>query len=263
MSSILVHPSATLGAMFVPMPFSVIDKDVVIGDGVLLGSFAHVCAGARIGDGCVIGDHVTICADAVLGARCVVADFAMVGERITADAQRVAVKPKGVELGAGCTIGSHTVLMGGTVIGADCRIEDGAQVCERSRVGGGAVIGRGAMVENDVEIGARTTVRPGAFLAAHSVVEDDCFIGPGVVTTNDDSLGRGEERFKHLKGCTVRRGARIGGGAVFLPGVEIGEDALVAAGSVVTRDVAPASVVMGAPARVVREVPAGERLEAE
>jgi len=263
MSSILVHPSAKLGEVFVPMPFSVIDKDVVIGDGVLLGSFVHVCAGARIGDRCVIGDHVTICADAVLGARCVVADFAMVGERTTVDAQRIAVKHRGVELGEGCTIGSHTVLMGGTVLGADCRIEDGAQVCERSRIAAGAVIGRGAIIENDVEIGSRSVVRPGAFVAAHTVVGEDCFIGPGVVTTNDDSLGRGAERFKHLKGCTVRRGARIGGGVVLLPGVEVGEDALVAAGSVVTRDVPSASVVMGAPARVVRDVPADQLLESE
>jgi acetyltransferase-like isoleucine patch superfamily enzyme len=261
MSSILVHPTAKLGAHFVPAPFSIIDEEVVVGDGVALGSFVHVCAGAHVGDGCVIGDHVTICAGATLGPRCVVADFAIVGQRATADGQRVAVEPRGVELGEGCTIGSHTALAAASVIGADCRVEDCAQIGERCRIGDGVVIGRGAIVENDTDVGSRTAIQPGAFISAHTVVEDDCFIGPGVVTTNDPYLGRTAERFKHLRGCTVRRGARIGGGAVILPGIEIGADSLVAAASVVTHDVAPGSVVMGAPARAAGEVPVEQRLD--
>jgi acetyltransferase-like isoleucine patch superfamily enzyme len=191
----------------------------------------------------------------------VVADFAIVGQRATADGQRVAVEPRGVELGEGCTIGSHTALAAASVIGADCRVEDCAQIGERCRIGDGVVIGRGAIVENDTDVGSRTAVQPGAFISAHTVVEDDCFIGPGVVTTNDAYLGRTAERFKHLRGCTVRRGARIGGGAVILPGIEIGADSLVAAASVVTHDVAPGSVVMGAPARAAGEVPVEQRLD--
>lgn len=262
MSSILVHPTAKLGERFAPAPFSVVDGDVVIGDGVKLGSFAHVCAGARVGDTCAIGDHVTICAGAVLGAGCVVADFAVVGEMTTSDSQTVAVEQPGLELGAGCTVGSHSVLAAGTVVGADSRIEDGAQVCERCRVGSGVTIGRGAIVENDCEIGSRTSLRPGAFIAAHTIIEEDCFIGPRVLTTNDDYLGRSPERFRHLRGCTIRQGARVGAGAVILPGVEIGSDSLVAAASTVTRDVPPGSIVMGSPARVTGEVPEEQRLDA-
>jgi acetyltransferase-like isoleucine patch superfamily enzyme len=191
-----------------------------------------------------------------------VADFAVVGERTTADGQTVAVEQRGLELGAGCTVGSHTVLAAGSVVAADSRVEHGAQVGERCRIGSGVTIGRGSIVENDCEIGSRTDVRPGAFVSAHTVVEDDCFIGPGVLTTNDDYLGRTAERFRHLRGCTIRRGARVGAGAVILPGVEIGADALVAAASTVTRDVPAASVVMGSPARVTGEVPEEQRLDA-
>lgn len=261
MSSILVHPTAKIGDAFAPLPFSIVDEGVVIGDSVRLGSFAHLCAMATIGERCVIGDHVTVCIGAKVGPGTVLADFAMVGERNVDHAQRIAVEPKGVTLGAGCSVGSHTVLMAGAVIGADSRIEDGAQVGPRCRIGAGVVIGRGAIIENDVEIGDRTAVQPGAFVCAHSVVEQDCFIGPLVVTTNDDYMGRTEERFKHLKGCTVRRGARIGAGACLLPGVDIGEEAMVAAGSLVTSDVAGGSLVMGSPARVVRDVPAEQRLD--
>jgi acetyltransferase-like isoleucine patch superfamily enzyme len=74
-------------------------------------------------------------------------------------------------------------------------------------------------------------------------------------------MGRTEARFQHLRGCTVRRGARIGGGSHILPGIEIGEEAFVATGSVVTRDVPAKALVMGVPARVVRDVPAEELLE--
>jgi acetyltransferase-like isoleucine patch superfamily enzyme len=84
-------------------------------------------------------------------------------------------------------------------------------------------------------------------------VEDDVFIGPGVCTTNDDTMGRhaaGEAQ----QGPYFRRACRVGGGAVLVPGVEIGEEAFVAAAAVVTRDVPRRAVVMGAPARVVREV---------
>lgn len=263
MSSILVHPTAKIGAAFAPLPFSIVDEGVVVGESVRLGSFVHVCAMVRIGDLCVIGDHVTICTGARIGERSVIADFAMVGERNVDHAQRIAVEPKGVTLGAGCTVGSHTVLMAGAVIGDDVRVEDGAQIGARCRIGDGVVIGRGAIVENDTEIGDRAVVQPGAFIAAHTVIEEDCFIGPMVVTTNDDYMGRTSERFKHLKGCTVRRGARIGAGASVLPGVEIGVEAFVATGSIVASDVPAAKIVMGSPAKVVRDVPAEQRLHSE
>jgi acetyltransferase-like isoleucine patch superfamily enzyme len=98
------------------------------------------------------------------------------------------------------------------------------------------------------------------YLTALSVVEDDVFIGPGVTTTNDDTMGR-HERGASLAGPTLRRACRIGGGAVLTPGVEIGAEAFVAAGAVVTRDVASRAVVMGVPARVVRRVGDEDLLE--
>jgi UDP-2-acetamido-3-amino-2,3-dideoxy-glucuronate N-acetyltransferase len=85
------------------------------------------------------------------------------------------------------------------------------------------------------------------------------FVAPGVITTNDPTAGRRPAGVE-LRGATLRRACRIGAGAVLLPGVEVGEEALVAAGAVVTSDVPPRAVVMGVPARVVREVPEGDLL---
>ncbi len=97
-------------------------------------------------------------------------------------------------------------------------------------------------------------------MTAYSTIEEDVFIAPCVVTTNDNFMGRTEARLAAMKGPTIRRGARIGGGAVLLPGIEIGEEAFVGAGAVVAKDVPPRAVIVGNPARVIRDVPDEELL---
>ncbi len=98
------------------------------------------------------------------------------------------------------------------------------------------------------------------YVTAGSVVEADVFIGPGAITTNDDTMGRHDGSVA-LAGAILRRACRIGGGAVLLPGVEIGEEAMVGGGAVVRDDVAARTVVVGVPARVIREVRDDELLE--
>ena len=134
-------------------------------------------------------------------------------------------------------------------------VGDRACVRERCVIGDDVVIGSGSLVENDTTIGARTKIQAEAYITAYSTLEEDVFIAPCVVTTNDNFMGRTEKRHELIKGPTIRRGARIGGGAVLCPGVEIGEEAFVGAGAVVTKDVPPRVVVVGNPARVLRDVP--------
>jgi acetyltransferase-like isoleucine patch superfamily enzyme len=123
------------------------------------------------------------------------------------------------------------------------------------------MIGRGTGVESDVRIGSGVRIQSNCFIAAATVIEDDVFVGPGVVTTNDDTAGR-RPRGEPLRGPSLRRGCRIGGGAVLRPGVEIGEESFVAAGAVVTADVPPRTLVMGVPARARGDVPGPAPLEA-
>ena len=119
---------------------------------------------------------------------------------------------------------------------------------------------RGSAVDNDVTVGERVRIQTGCYITAFSTIEDDVFVAPGVTLTNDDTMGRhGPDH--PLRGATLRRACRVGGGAVLVPGVEIGEEAFVAAGAVVTEDVPARAVVMGVPARVVREVPDEDLLE--
>ena len=105
-----------------------------------------------------------------------------------------------------------------------------------------------------------TKIQADAYITAYSLLEENVFIAPCVVTTNDNFMGRTEARHDLIQGPTIRRGARIGGGAILCPGIEIGEEAFVGAGAVVTKDVPAKAVVVGNPARRIRSVPDDELL---
>jgi acetyltransferase-like isoleucine patch superfamily enzyme len=165
------------------------------------------------------------------------------------------------EIGDGTIVSTGAVVFAGAKVGARVILGDQSCVRERVAVGDDVVIGRGTLVENDTTIGAMTKIQAEAYITAYSTLEEHVFIAPCVVTTNDNFMGRTERRHELIKGTTIRRGARIGGGAVLLPGVEIGEEAFVGAGAVVTKNVQARMVVVGNPARVMRAVLEDELLE--
>jgi acetyltransferase-like isoleucine patch superfamily enzyme len=199
----------------------------------------------------------------VIGAGCKILDFAVVGKQPTlsprSTAKREPLPP--LELGADTIVSTGAVVFAGTRIGKRVIVGDQACVRERCEVGDDVVIGRGSLVENDTAIGALTKIQAHAYITAYSTLEDNVFIAPCVATTNDNLMGRTERRHELIRGPTIRRGARVGGAAVLLPGIEVGEEAFVGAGAVVIRDVPARTVVVGNPARQLREVPDEELLE--
>ena len=208
------------------------------------------------------GEHVVIYPGTVIGEGCHIADGAVVGKQPAlsprSTAKREPLPP--LEIGAGTIVSTGAIVFAGTRLGERVIVGDQACVRERVTVGDDVVIGRGSLVENDTTIGRMTRIQADAYVTAYSTLEEDVFIAPCVVTTNDNFMGRTEKRKKLMRGPTIRRGARVGGGAVLCPGVEIGEDAFVGAGAVVVRDVPARVLVVGNPARVLREVPAEELL---
>ena len=219
-------------------------SDVVLGAGVRVGPNVVIADGTTVGDGCVIE------ANAVLGK---VPQLAR-----TSSASRETPAP--LELGARVTVCVGAVLYAGARVGDESIVGDLAQVRERSTVGAEAVIGRGSAVDNDVTIGDRVKVQTNVYLPGFSDHQDDVFVGPGASTTNDDTMNRHGAGYATI-GATLRRACRVGGSAVLVPGVEVGEEAFVAAGAVVTKDVAPRSLVAGVPARELRKVGDDELLE--
>src|SRR5436305_7057288 len=199
----------------------------------------------------------------VLGEGVKVLEHAVVGKQPTlsprSTAKREPLPP--AELGDGTIVSTGAVVFAGTSVGARVIVGDQSCVRERVTLGDDVVVGRGSLVENDTTVGAMTKIQADAYITAYSTLEDNVFIAPRVVTTNDNFMGRTEKRHELIKGPTIRRGARVGGGAILCPGIVVGEEAFVGAGAVVTRDVAPWELVVGNPARVLRSVSADELLE--
>jgi acetyltransferase-like isoleucine patch superfamily enzyme len=209
-----------------------------------LGENVVVYPGTVIADGCTIGDNVVLGKQPSLSPR--------------STAKRETLPP--LEIGAGTIVSTGAIVFAGTTLGERVIVGDGARVRERCVIGDDVVIGSGSLIENDTTVGALTKIQAEAYITAYSTLEENVFIAPCVVTTNDNFMGRTEKRHELIKGPTIRRAARVGGGAILCPGVEIGEEAFVGAGAVVTKDVPPRVVVVGNPARVLRDVPAEELL---
>jgi acetyltransferase-like isoleucine patch superfamily enzyme len=209
-----------------------------------------------------VADTAIVYPGTVLGEGCKILDYAVVGKQPTlsrrSTAKREELPP--LELGAGTIVSTGAVVFAGTTVGERVIVGDQACVRERCAIGDDVVIGRASLVENDTSVGARTKIQANAYVTAYSLLEEDVFIAPCVVTTNDNFMGRTEKRLELMKGPTIRRGARVGGGCILLPGIEIGEEAFVGAGAVVIRDVPPRALVVGNPARQIREVPDEELL---
>jgi acetyltransferase-like isoleucine patch superfamily enzyme len=238
-----------------------IDPEAKIGETCQLGRNVVILGNAEIGDHCVLGHNVVIHPGTLLGQGVVVGDNAVVGKQphpSPTSTIKIGAPLPGLVVGAGCTIGTGSVLYAGSRIGRQTMIADQAFVREKCSIGEYVIVGRGATVENETTIGDYVKIQTGAYITAYTTVEDRVFLAPGVYTTNDNYMGRTEERFKFRKGPTIRYGARIGANSTLLPGVEIGREAFVAAGAVVTGNVPAGLLVMGVPARPVRLVPERE-----
>lgn len=190
------------------------------------------------------------------------------------DIHRTAIVAPNVELGAGCVVGEYvslgrpprgkqegelrlvigpgavlrpfTVIYAGSTIGARLQTGQGASIREDNVIGDDVSVGTHAALEFGNRVGSRVRIHTGCFLELVTI-EDDVFLGPHVVFT-DDPHPMCPAYLECVRGGTVRRGARIGANSTILPGVEIGAEALVGAGSVVRTAVAPRSVWAGNPA---------------
>ncbi|MEO8726793.1 MAG: DapH/DapD/GlmU-related protein [Acidobacteriaceae bacterium] len=229
-----------------------------------MGHNAVVGENVRIGRNCQIGHGTVIHTDTIIGDGVRIDDNTVVGKlpmkaALSAITTEQQLAP--CEIADACLIGALSVVYRGCKIGTKVMIADLASVREDVEIGEYTIIGRGVTVENKVKIGKRCKIETEAYITALSEIEDSCFVAPEVSFTNDNFLGRTKDRFKYHKGITLKKGARVGANATFLPGICVGEDALVAAGSVVTRNVPSRKIVCGSPAKLMRDVPVEQLLE--
>lgn len=211
-------------------PTAVVADDAELGVGVTIGHFTVVHPGVSLGDGCVVGSHC------VLGEP--TADFYG-----GASEDPVAA----TTIGPGAVVRSHSVVYRGVTIGADLRTGHRVTVREDCTIGTDVQLGTGVDLQGDLVLGDHVRLHSGVFVARSSTVEDFVWLFPSVRLVDDPHPP--SDSCTH--GPTVRRYAAVGAGATVMPGIEVGEHAVVGAASVVTRDVAAGDLVLGAPARVV------------
>lgn len=224
MSEGLVEPGAVREAA------CIIGRNAVVKDGVILGN------NVIIEDGCIIGyNNLTKIYDG-----------------------KGAVRP--TVIGEGTLVRSGTVIYAGCTIGKGCRIGHNVVLREETKVGDGTSIGCLVKCEGYTTIGQDCSIHAQSHLTSFMTIEDLVFMGPGVLTMNDTRIDYRRNIGNEVKGPTIRRAVRIGGGVIICPGVEVGENSFIGAGSLLSRDVPPGSKVMTGGGKVCGEVEAAERL---
>lgn len=247
-------------------PNCVIDPTCEIGEGTNLGFFIVIGKNVRIGKNCIIGSNVVIYDDTIIGDNVRIDDNTVIGKLPMKAANSAVTKEQNLppsEIGDNCIIGTSVVIYRGCKIGQKVLVADLSTVRENVEIGEYTIVGRGVAIENYCKIGKRCKLETNVYITAYSEIEDYCFLAPGVLTSNDNYIGRTEKRFKEYGGVKVKKGGRIGVGAVILPNKIIEEDTVVAAGSLLTKNTQPKKIYAGVPARYFRDVPEEELLESQ
>lgn len=223
----------------------IIGQNVVFGENIIIGNNVVIYDGTQIGNNVIIQDNVVI------------------GKQPTRAKASILPETKKLPpaiIGNGVTIGTSSIIYAKAEIADEVFVADLATIRERVVVGERTIVGRGVAIENDCKVGSRCKLETNCYITAYSELGDHVFIAPCVVTTNDNFMGRSKERFDKFKGVTVQTGGRIGANATVLPGKVIHEDGTVAAASVVTKDVQKEDLVVGSPAKKIRNVPENQLL---
>ena len=153
-----------------------------------------------------------------------------------------------VEIGENAIIRSGSVIYSGVKIGKNLRTGHNILIRENTEIGDDVLIGTNSVIDGNCQIGSKVSVQTNVYITAYTVIEDNVFMGPCAVTTNDKYMEYGAK----LIGPVIKKGAKIGANSTILPEIVIGENAIVGAGSVVTRDVKSKEVVAGVPIKVLR-----------
>jgi UDP-2-acetamido-3-amino-2,3-dideoxy-glucuronate N-acetyltransferase len=168
-------------------------------------------------------------------------------------------RPPGPEIEMPAIYGRHSIISEDAQIGENTRIGNFVFIRDNTVIGKACSVGSYVDIEGDVRIGDFVSLQSGCYLTRGVVIEDEVFCGPRMMTLNDKGISHRRPSLVFVRRAPrLLRAARIGGGSVLCPGVTIGENALVGAGSVVTHDVPDRCIAMGNPARIVGPVPADQ-----
>jgi len=179
---------------------------------------------------------------AELGENCVIQDNVILGLKYKKDCHKL-------KIGNNAVIRAFSIIYADVVIGNDFKTGHSVVIRENTKIGSKIVIGTGTMIDGNVEIGNRVKIESHVYIPTHTKIGNDVFIGPNVVMTNDKYPQRLRDQYEP-KGPIIEDSVSIGANSTILPGVRVGEGSFIAAGSVVTKDVPPWSLVKGVPGKI-------------
>lgn len=231
-----------------------ISRSSKIGKNCAFGNNVVILDNVQIGENVYIGHNAVIHKGTKIGENSYIDDGAVLGRlpRSGAFSKRKAGKVSPLKIGNNCVVGVNAIIYAGTKIGNEVLVGDLASIRENDVIGDKVIVGRLVMMEPNTKVGNNVKIQTGTHITGDAVIEDFVFFGDEVSTTNDNTMGRGSA--EKQKGFYAKKGARIGSNATLLPGVVIGEESVVGAGAVVTKNVPDKKIVMGVPAKIIKDV---------
>ncbi|PKM77614.1 MAG: transferase [Firmicutes bacterium HGW-Firmicutes-15] len=226
-----------------------------IGDNIEIMEFAVIRQGVRIGNNVVIHPFVVIESGVVIGDNVEIFPGSYIGK--VPKGAALARKPdyrEHVEISSNCSIGPNAVVYYDVEIGENTLIGDGASIREQCRIGSNCILSRYVTVNYATVVGNNTKIMDSTHITGNCRIGNDVFISLCVGSTNDNAIGKMGYNKARVQGPTIEDGVAVGAGAMLMPGIIIHKDAIVGAGSVVTKDVPERAVVMGSPATIKRYV---------
>lgn len=237
-----------------------IDERVVLASGCLIGAHSILLGKIELGSKVCIANNSVLYGPLKIGDSTYIGDNVILGHP-TRDPLKKFMETQDREdllVSDGCVIGKESVVRSGciiytnTKIGTQVKFGHNCLIREFTEIGDFTNVGTNSIIEGQSKIGSHISIQSSVFIPLYSTVEDQVFLGPNCKLTNDKYVDR---KPYQLKGPTIKRKASIGSNAVVMPGITVGEGAVIGASAVVTKDVPPYTIWMGIPAKLYKKVP--------
>lgn len=233
-----------------------IDKSSIIGQDVEIGNNIFIGKNCKIGNGVIIHNNVTIYDNTIIKENTEIFDNAVLGRPPKTAANlihKIKKEYKGLTIGKECVVGCGVVLYSGTKIGNNVLLGDCASIREECLIENNVLIARHVTINHSTRIDNDCKIMDLTHITSKMIIEENVFISTGVTSTNDNKMRIKGEPVGKSAGPHIKRNARIGAGASLLPGVVVGENSVVGACALVTKDVPNSTLVMGIPARIIKK----------